>query len=501
MNLILAILIMMLFTCLFNTIITSLATAQTTAGLSKDSKLSDDLGNVVNNNTNDNLCSALKSSTPTQMGTLDIFMDPGPQQVGINHQTNFKVIFLLKGQTNTPQEHIDYDFTITKDGGKQVLQASALAGHRGVPLHTAEGTVNIPYKFQEMGRYLVNITVYGILFNPISPVSVLFPIKIAPQNDVSNNVINTVIQQKPSGSELPLVKQQQYSYLKELGSSGQYKFQNLTGLALDPSNNVYVIDTQANMVAKLSSDGKFITAWNSSADEKGPFHYPTAIAYNLDNAYVSNFNNLGVFNNNTIQKFSSDGKFITAWGSFGSCKGQLEYPTGVAVDSKGQVYISDNGNARVQKFSSDGKFITAWGINGTGSGQFNGMYGLALDPLGNVYVVDSGNNRIQKFSSDGKFITAWGSFGIADGQFSHPRGIALDSLSNVYVVDSGNNRIQKFSSDGKFITAWGSTNDGATKFKFADSIAVDALGRNVYITDLDTPKIRVFSAVPSGITG
>ena len=62
--------------------------------------------------------------------------------------------------------------------------------------------------------------------------------------------------------------------------------------------------------------------------------------------------------------------------------------------------------------------------------------GVAVDSSGNVYVADNGNNRIQKFNSNGKFITKWGSYGTADGQFSSPIGVAVDSSGNVYVADS-----------------------------------------------------------------
>jgi len=67
---------------------------------------------------------------------------------------------------------------IAREGGKKLFQASALAGQPGIPLHTAEGIVTIPYKFQETGHYSVNVTVYGILFNPITPETTQFTISV-----------------------------------------------------------------------------------------------------------------------------------------------------------------------------------------------------------------------------------------------------------------------------------------------------------------------------------
>ena len=63
--------------------------------------------------------------------------------------------------------------------------------------------------------------------------------------------------------------------------------------------------------------------------------------------------------------------------------------------------MADFGNNRIQKFNSNGTFITKWGSDGTADGQFSGPAGVAVDSSGNVYVADLGNNRIQKFTSNG----------------------------------------------------------------------------------------------------
>jgi len=104
--------------------------------------------------------------------------------------------------------------------------------------------------------------------------------------------------------------------------------------------------------------------------------------------------------NDRIQKFTSNGNFLTKWGSFGTGDGQLHFPRGLAVDNSGNVYVADTQNFRIQKFTSNGGFLTKWGSQGTGNGQFNFPYGLAVDNSGNVYVADPGNWRIQKFQLD-----------------------------------------------------------------------------------------------------
>src|ERR671931_106251 len=113
----------------------------------------------------------------TSGGALDVILQPSPQPVGHTGQTSLKVEFMTKG-SNTVQPHIDYDLIIKDSSGKPVFSASQLAGQSGKPLHTAEGVVTIPYKFQGPGDYSVSVPVYGILFNPIRPESAEFTIKV-----------------------------------------------------------------------------------------------------------------------------------------------------------------------------------------------------------------------------------------------------------------------------------------------------------------------------------
>ncbi len=116
----------------------------------------------------------------TNGGAVDILLQPSPEPPTNNAQSEFKVSFLKKG-TSSIQPHIDYDFTIMKNG-KEVFSASNQTGQPGKPLHTAESVVTIPYKFLDTGNnYSIKVSVEGILFNPIRPESVEFPIKVVPE--------------------------------------------------------------------------------------------------------------------------------------------------------------------------------------------------------------------------------------------------------------------------------------------------------------------------------
>ena len=98
--------------------------------------------------------------------------------------------------------------------------------------------------------------------------------------------------------------------------------------------------------------------------------------------------------------------FITNWGTFGTAVRQLKFPMDVAVDSSGNVYVTDSKNDRIQKFKNDGTYIRTWGASGSGDGQFDLLNGIAVDSSANVYVSENQNRRIQKFETNGIF--TWG---------------------------------------------------------------------------------------------
>src|SRR5947209_9403071 len=84
-------------------------------------------------------------------------------------------------------------------------------------------------------------------------------------------------------------------------------------------------------------------------------------------------------------------------------------------------------------------YLSNFGGTGYGDGQFKAPSGIALDSSGNIYVVDAINN-VQVFDSKGKYLSNFGGTGYGDGQFKAPSGIALDSSGNIYVIDSKNRR-------------------------------------------------------------
>ncbi len=289
-----------------------------------------------------------------------------------------------------------------------------------------------------------------------------------------------------------------YEYVRSWGGENDKNgsFENLQGITVDVSGNVYTSEYHVwtNRIQKFTSNGTFLNAWGAGAPED-------VSTDSHGNVYVADTGNC------RIQKFTSNGTFITKWGEviidnetvsgcyvIGSGDGELAYPMGVAVDLSDNVYVSDSGNSRIQKFTSSGSFITKWGSEGSGDGQFlyQSAKGITVDSSGNVSVADYYNNRTQKFSSTGTFLGTLGSYGYGKGQFKNPTDVAVDASGNIYVADFLNNRIQKFTSTGSFITRWGVSGYEAGRFNHPYSVAIDLSG-NVYVADMGNSRIQKFA--------
>ncbi|MBF0565024.1 MAG: hypothetical protein HQK89_07270 [Nitrospirae bacterium] len=302
------------------------------------------------------------------------------------------------------------------------------------------------------------------------------------------------------------------TFIAKWGSygSGNGSFEYPQGLAVDSAGNVYVADSDNNRIQKFTSNGTFISKWGSTGTGASQFNSPRGVAVdNAGNVYVADFGN------NRIQKFTKDGTFIMQWGQSGSADGQFYSPYGLASDKSGNLYVADSGivdttsvpgritvtggNHRIQKFTSDGKFITKWGSWGDLDGRFKLPDGVAIDSSGNVFVVESFGARIQRFTSDGVFVAKWACKGAGDitgsdpGGFSNPGGIAFDKDGNVYIAEQFNDRIQVFTPDGRFIKMWGSRGTGDGQMNLADSLVIDDNG-TIYVADSDNNRIQKFDS-------
>jgi sugar lactone lactonase YvrE len=203
-------------------------------------------------------------------------------------------------------------------------------------------------------------------------------------------------------------------------------------------------------------------------------------------------------------------------------KAQLHNPTGVAVDSAGNLFIADSGDNRVRKVNAKGIITTVAGTgsptpsyggdNGAAtSAQLNNPYSVALDAAGNLYIAELGDDRIRKVTA-GVITTVAGNgtegYGGDNGpatsaKLCNPYEIAVDAAGSLYIADFCNARVRKVA-NGTITTIAGNGTGGfggdkgpATEAQLTipEGVAVDAAGR-VYIADTGNDRIRMLTAAP-----
>ena len=221
------------------------------------------------------------------------------------------------------------------------------------------------------------------------------------------------------------------------------------------------------------------------------FYYPADTAIGADGKLYSVSRSLdGDPRGVRVTVCNLDSEYFGTFGSYGEGEGQFIWPTAVAIDSRDNIYVSDEYTNRVSVFDPPGKFLARWGEPGSDDGEFDGPSGMAFDRDDNLYVVDHQNNRVQKFTGQGTFLFSFGSGGRGDGQLHLPWGVAIAPKGEVYVADWGNDRVQKFSPDGDFLGAYGSSGRGDGQFHRPASVAVDGDGY-VYVADWGNERVQV----------
>ena len=267
-----------------------------------------------------------------------------------------------------------------------------------------------------------------------------------------------------------------------------------TGVAMDKQGNLYIWETQSSKVRKVSPSGIITTVAGSG-----------------------------------MPGYTGDGGPETS-----AELSPVGSVTGLAVDSSGNLYISDGNNHVVRKVNSAGVITTVAG-NGTGgyfgdnvpatSTGLNFPAGVAVDSAGNLYIADASNNRVRKVNTAGIITTVAGNGNVVYSgdnvpatatAVDRPEGVTVDSQGNLYISETSDSRVRKVGPNGIITTIAGQTKktngfsgDGgpATAATLAGpcGLAVDAFG-NLYIADNSNGRIRKVDAAGTittyaGITG
>jgi sugar lactone lactonase YvrE len=245
---------------------------------------------------------------------------------------------------------------------------------------------------------------------------------------VSESFNNTVRKITPAGTVTTFAGQAgALGYLDRTGSEARFGYP--AGLAVDGSDNIYVVDQIYNAVRRITPGAVVATLGGTPGTATG----------------------------------SSDGPFNV---------GRMNSPQGVVVDREGVTYVADSGNHTIRRITASSDMTTFAGLaglsgstDGTGSGaRFSAPSAIAIDQAGNFYVTDYNNSTIRKITPSGVVTTLAGQAGTrgsADGlgsaaRFDNPDGLAIDSAGNVFVSDSNNQTVRKITPAGLVTTIGGS---------------------------------------------
>jgi uncharacterized protein YjdB len=266
-------------------------------------------------------------------------------------------------------------------------------------------------------------------------------------------------------------------YSGDAGAASSAKLNQPTGVACDPSGNVYIADRVNNCIRKVNTTGVISTfAGNDTAGYSGDGHAATTAELNQPiNVACDPTGNVFIvdFNNSVIRKVNLSGVISTVAGTgtpgFSGDGGpataaKLYHSTMIACDASGNIYIDDENNDRIRKINASGIITTIAG-NGTdafsGDGgpataaELNETWGVCADACGNVYIADEVNQRIRMINTSGIINTICGTGvrGIAGdngpatgAQLYNPYGICIDNAGNMFIADNINERVRKIAS-------------------------------------------------------
>ena len=153
----------------------------------------------------------------------------------------------------------------------------------------------------------------------------------------------------------------------------------------------------------------------------------------------------------TVEAKHREFRPVLSFGQQGSSKGMFNGPSGVAVNERDEIAVSDSGNHRVQVFSGDGTYLRSFGEEGNRQGQFQTPSGIAFGTNDNIIVGESGNQFIQIFNGEGKYLSHF----FSNSSSTTPPGLSVDSDGNIIVTDCQNKLIKILSPGGRLLRTIG----------------------------------------------
>ena len=275
----------------------------------------------------------------------------------------------------------------------------------------------------------------------------------------------------------------------------------VSGIAVDAHDQVWLFKKGPDPVQVYTVDGAFVKTWG-----KGRFVDPHQLRIDHEgNVWLADFGR------HVVEKYSPDGKLLMRLGTPGEAgedAGHFNRPTDMAITPEGDIFVTDGyGNRRVVHFDAQGRFVKAWGQYGSQPGQFILPHAIALDSAGRLYVADRNSGRIQVFDQQGRVLDVW-------DNLIMPWGISISHDDQIWVCGSSphwwfrhgkypeykDQIFMRFSPDGRARQLWAiPLGKSKETLKPGEAIGIHCIARdakgNLYVGDIYGERAQKFRPV------
>ncbi|MDR6121605.1 DNA-binding beta-propeller fold protein YncE [Bacillus sp. SLBN-46] len=226
-----------------------------------------------------------------------------------------------------------------------------------------------------------------------------------------------------------------FQFGKEGSGKGEFKFPY--GIAGDKKGNVYVADLYNGNISIFDEKGKFIKYFEEMDKKNKSIESPAGIRIIKEKLYVTDIKK------SRLLVYDLKGKKLLELARAKNSKDLLNAPNAVTADKDGNIYVADSGNNRVVVYDKKGNFIR--NVNGSKDGKGNSVFvnprGIAVNSRGILYVVNNLTHFVYGFDEKGKEVFTFGGMGDGNEQFYLPNGLFIDKDDQVYITDTLNQRV------------------------------------------------------------
>ena len=303
-----------------------------------------------------------------------------------------------------------------------------------------DGSYAVSFIPSEAGQHSVTVQINGEKMGEFPPVYInersFMPVRFIGEGSIDGETLLSPWGVAVNNSNEILVTDLSNNRILVLDEKGEFirSFgQNLvnepTGISIGNDGRTFVVSRGNDRILLFDPNGEYV----STVDNAGSLKEPRGISLDSQGNII-----VCDAGNKCVKFFNPDGYNLRKIGV-----GRLQMPLD-SLSHKDKVFVSDRKAHRIKVYNTNGRFLYEFGKRGTGDGELNSPTGLAVDKTGHLLVCSLGNHRVQVFTLDGKFVTKFGEYGQELGQINSPSSVSVLKSGHIVVCEFKNNRLQLF---------------------------------------------------------